>query len=349
MTTTNETFIKRCLALAENGLGTTYPNPLVGSVIVHNNKIIGEGWHYQSGQPHAEINAINSVKDKTVLKEATLYVNLEPCSHTGKTPPCADAIIENQIPKVVIGTQDPFAEVNGSGIKKLQDAGIDVTVGILEKECREVNKRFFSFHGKKRPFVLLKWAQSLDGFLSPEMKLEKKPVWISSPVSRQLVHKWRTEEQAILVGTKTAIEDNPKLDARDWKGNNPTRVLIDQHLVVHPESHLLDGSVKTIVITEKKEHKSFENTHFETINFYKNIPEQIGQVLYKHGIQSLLVEGGGKTLQDFIDAKYWDEARVFMGTIEMIKGTHAPTIKANYSKREAIDEDQLVTYYNKRD
>ncbi len=339
----------RCIELAQNGLGSTYPNPMVGSVIVHNNTIIGEGWHYQAGQPHAEVNAIQSVKDKSLLSKATIYVSLEPCSHYGKTPPCADVIIANKIPSVVIGIIDPFAKVAGTGITKLMESGVTVTVGILENECRNVNKRFFTFHTKKRPFIILKWAQSLDGFLSPEMKSENKPVWISNPKSRQLVHKWRTEEQAILVGTKTVLVDNPKLDARDWQGINPIRFVIDQHLILPPDAHVLDGSVKTIVITEKKEVPSKSNCIYETIDFYHNIPKQIAEIAYKHAIQSLIIEGGAKTLQQFIDAHYWDEARVFIGAIEMINGTHAPQLKNKHTSKSNVYDDQLYIYTNHYD
>ena len=202
-------------------MGTTYPNPLVGSVIVYENKIIGEGWHRQSGMPHAEVNAINGVKNKPLLKNATIYINLEPCSHTGKTPPCANLIIEKQIKNVVIGCKDPNPKVAGNGIKLLIKSGLKVTYGILENECEHLNKRFFSFFLKKRPYIILKWAETLDGFISPNEKKEKKPVWISNKNSRQLVHQWRAEEQAILVGTQTVVEDNPSLNTRDWYGNSP--------------------------------------------------------------------------------------------------------------------------------
>ena len=216
----HEKYIRRCIELAKNGLGTTHPNPLVGSIIVYKDEIIGEGWHKKAGEPHAEVIAINSVKDKSLLPKATIYVSLEPCSHFGKTPPCCDLIIANIIPNVVIGTMDPFAKVAGNGIKKLVEAGKNVIVGILEDECNELNKRFFTFHNKKRPYIILKWAESLDGFIAPLTKVKKEPVWITNDYSRQLVHKWRSEEQAILVGTNTIIDDNPSLTTRDWTGNN---------------------------------------------------------------------------------------------------------------------------------
>src|SRR6187402_177178 len=236
----HEKYIKRCIELAKNGLGTTYPNPLVGSVIVYENEIIGEGWHRMAGEAHAEVNAVNSVKDQSLLSKSTIYVSLEPCSHYGKTPPCCDLIIRHQIPNVVVGTVDSFSEVSGNGIKKLIEAGKNVTVGILEEECRQLNKRFFTFHEKKRPYVILKWAESQDGFIAPAQKEVRTPLWITNAFSRQLVHKWRTEEQAILVGTKTVIDDNPRLDARDWQGENPVRIVLDNCNRIPKESYIFD-------------------------------------------------------------------------------------------------------------
>ena len=216
---THETYIKRCIEIAKNGLGLTAPNPMVGSVIVHNNKIIGEGYTSAYGGNHAEVNAINSVKHKELLKDATLYVSLEPCSHFGKTPPCSDLIVKHQIPNVVIGCMDDNVQVAGKGIAKLKAAGCNVTVGVLETKCKQHHKRFFTFHNKKRPYIILKWAETADGFIAPKTKNEKKPVWITNTYSRQVVHKWRAEEQAILVGTNTVLEDNPSLTVRDWTGN----------------------------------------------------------------------------------------------------------------------------------
>ena len=228
--TTHEKYMARCIQLAKNGLGTTYPNPLVGSVIVYNGKIIGEGWHKKAGEAHAEVNAINSVKDKTLLAKSTIYVSLEPCSHYGKTPPCADLIAYHKIPNVIIGTIDPFAKVAGNGLKKLMEAGSKITLGVLEKECKELNKRFFTFHEKKRPYIILKWAETQDGFIAPLEQESGKPFWITSPESKKRVHKWRTEEAAILVGTKTVELDNPSLTARLWKGEQPLRVVIDKSM-----------------------------------------------------------------------------------------------------------------------
>ena len=316
----HEKYINRCIELAKNGLGTTYPNPMVGSVIVYDDKIIGEGWHKKAGEPHAEVNAINSVKDKSLLNKATIYVSLEPCSHFGKTPPCCDLIIKNKIPNVVIGTVDPNEKVAGNGIKKLIEAGTHVTIGILEAECNELNKRFFTFHEKKRPYIILKWAESKDGFIAPLEKLEKKPVWITNQYSRQLVHKWRSEEQAIFVGTQTVIDDNPKLDVRDWTGNNPIRVVLDQNNRISNDSQIFDGQTKTIVFSKFKPTVEKENIIFEVIDFEQNIATQIVQKLYQHQIQSVIIEGGRQTLQTFIDENLWDEARIFIGDIKIKEG-----------------------------
>ncbi|MFV5702816.1 bifunctional diaminohydroxyphosphoribosylaminopyrimidine deaminase/5-amino-6-(5-phosphoribosylamino)uracil reductase RibD [Flavobacterium sp. XS2P12] len=342
----HEKYIKRCIELAKNGLGTTYPNPLVGSVIVYEDKIIGEGWHKKAGEPHAEVNAVNSVKDKSLLKKATIYVSLEPCSHFGKTPPCCDLIIKNKIPNVVIGTIDPNVKVAGNGIKKLIEAGIQVTVGILEAECHELNKRFFTFHEKKRPYIILKWAETQDGFIAPLEKNEKKPVWITNLYSRQLVHKWRTEEQAILVGTQTVIDDNPKLNARDWHGNNPIRLVLDQNNRIPEDGHIFDNRVKTILFSKSKTKIEKENTIFEVIDFEQNIAEQIIKALYQHQIQSVIIEGGRQTLQTFIDTNLWDEARIFIGNVQFTAGTKAPILDKNPFEKYSIDNDELIISRN---
>lgn len=342
----HEKYIRRCIELAKNGLGTTYPNPLVGSVIVYDGKIIGEGWHKKAGEPHAEVNAIKSVKDKTLLKKATIYVSLEPCSHFGKTPPCCNLIIENEIPNVVIGTVDPNIKVAGNGIKRLLDAGIKVTVGILEEDCYELNKRFFTFHEKKRPYIILKWAESQDGFIAPIEKSEKKPIWITNSYSRQLVHKWRSEEQAILVGTQTVIDDDPKLDVRDWKGHNPVRIVLDQNKRIPNSSQILDNQTKTIVFSKSKTTIEKENTIFENIDFKENIAIQIAQVLYKHQIQSVIIEGGSQTLQTFIDAKLWDESRIFIGKIDFITGIKAPSLGKKNFEKSTISNDELIISRN---
>ncbi len=337
--------MRRCIQLAKNGLGTTYPNPLVGSVIVYENKIIGEGWHRQSGMPHAEVNAINSVKNKQLLRNATIYINLEPCSHTGKTPPCANLIIEKQIKNVVIGCKDPNPKVAGNGIKLLKKSGLKVTCGILENECEHLNKRFFSFFLKKRPYIILKWAETLDGFISPNEKKEKKPVWISNKNSRQLVHQWRAEEQAILVGTQTVVEDNPSLNTRDWYGNSPICILIDKSLRISKDHKVYKNNSKTIVITEKQS-KNKKNQFFESINFNSSIANQIGAILYSHGIQSVIIEGGAQTLQTFIDENLWDEARVFSGPITFNNGTKAPIVSGTTLTTTKIKQDILNLIIN---
>ena len=342
----HEKYIKRCIKLAKNGLGATYPNPLVGSVIVHRDSIIGEGWHQKAGAPHAEVNAVNSVKDKSLLKKSTIYVSLEPCSHYGKTPPCSDLIIAKGIKKVVIGTVDPFAEVAGRGIKKLMEAGCEVQVGVLEKECQDLNKRFFTFHQKKRPYIILKWAQTADGFIAPKIQQKREPVWITNQYSKQLVHKWRSEEQAILVGTKTAIADNPKLNTRLWKGENPVRVVIDKDLKIPQESALFDGTIKTIVLTENEKKSDNNNLAFEKLDFQQDLPNQICEVLYRHNLQSVIIEGGAKTLQTFIDNNLWDEARVFTGISEFHKGVKAPEFSGKMFSKTTLERDTLKFYKN---
>jgi len=366
-----EFYIKRCIELAKNGLGTTYPNPLVGSVIVYNNEIIGEGWHKKAGDAHAEVNAIASVKDQSLLSKATLYVSLEPCSHFGKTPPCSDLIVDKSIPNVVIGTIDPNSKVAGKGIEKLKSAGINVTVGILEKECNELNKRFFTFHNKKRPFIILKWAESGDGFIAPLEILrkdqtrstratdeqsgakaelnevnDKAPVWLSNDFSRQLVHKWRSEEQAILVGTQTVLDDNPKLDVRDWKGENPIRIVLDKSLKIPNDFHVYDGKSKTIFITEKENLTLMDNRIFENAIFDNQLADKIVSILYKNAIQSVIIEGGRQTIQTFIEANLWDEARVFKSKIILKDGTKAPDISIKSGKKQVIVADELLTYFN---
>jgi diaminohydroxyphosphoribosylaminopyrimidine deaminase / 5-amino-6-(5-phosphoribosylamino)uracil reductase len=344
---THEFYMKRCIELAKNGLGTTYPNPMVGSVIVHNGKIIGEGWHKKAGEPHAEVNAVNSVKDKSLLKEATIYVSLEPCSHFGKTPPCCDLIIANKIPNVVIGTIDPFAKVAGNGIKKLVESGKNVTIGILEDECNELNKRFFTFHQKKRPYIILKWAETADGFIAPISKTEKSPVWITNSYSRQLAHKWRTEEQAILVGTSTVLEDNPKLDARDFKGNNPIRIVWDKSNKITEEFHIKNGIISTFFLTESKNLTEKQNIYYKNTIFDTLLAKRTLDILYKENIQSVIVEGGSQTLQTFIDANLWDEARVFVSENTFNEGVVAPKLPKNRILTSLlIKKDQLKLFRN---
>lgn len=345
--TTHEFYMKRCIALAKNGLGTTYPNPLVGSVIVHDGKIIGEGWHKKAGEPHAEVNAVNSVKDKSLLKDATIYVSLEPCSHFGKTPPCCDLIIANKIPNVVIGTIDPFAKVAGNGVKKLIENGKKVTIGILEDECNELNKRFFTFHQKNRPYIILKWAENADGFIAPLKKEEKAPVWITNPYSRQLVHKWRTEEQAILVGTNTVLDDNPKLDSRDFKGNNPIRVVWDKSNKITEKFHVKNQIIPSFFVTEIKNLTEKENIYYKNTIFDALLAKKTLDILFKKNIQSVIVEGGSQTLQSFIDANLWDEARVFVSENNFNEGIIAPKLPKNrISTSLLIEKDELKLFRN---
>jgi diaminohydroxyphosphoribosylaminopyrimidine deaminase/5-amino-6-(5-phosphoribosylamino)uracil reductase len=332
--TVHETYIKRCIDIAKNGLGSTRPNPMVGSVIVYNNQIIGEGYTSAYGSNHAEVNAINSVKDKTLLKQSTIYVTLEPCSHYGKTPPCSDLIIKHQIPSVVIGCVDDNTQVSGKGIEKLKNAGCKVIVGVLETECKEHHKRFFTFHNKKRPYIILKWAQTADGFIAPETKNEQKPVWITNPYSRQLVHKWRTEEQAILVGTYTVLCDNPSLTVRDWTGQNPMRLVIDRENKLSKNYAVFNEDAKTIIVSSND------------LDFSNNVAQQICEILFKNDINSVIVEGGAKTLQTFIDENLWDEARVFTGNMQFKKGVKAPMFSGKLISEETILGDVLKIYKN---
>lgn len=332
--TVHETYIKRCLEIAKNGLGSSRPNPMVGSVIVSNNQIIGEGYTSAYGGNHAEVNAVNSVKDQSLLKQATIYVTLEPCSHFGKTPPCSDLLIKHQIPNVVIGCVDDNPQVAGKGIEKLKNAGCHVTVGVLENECREHHKRFFTFHNKKRPFVILKWAETMDGFIAPESKKNQEPVWITNENSRQLVHKWRAEEQAILVGTNTVLQDNPSLTTRDYIGGSPIRIVIDKEHKLTKDYSVFNNEAKTIIISKNE------------IDFDKNVAQQICNLLYKNNINSVIIEGGSKTLQTFIDENLWDEARVFTGAMQFNSGVKAPKFSGRLISEQYILNDILKIYNN---
>lgn len=342
----HQKYIQRCIQLAKNGLGTTYPNPMVGSVIVHNNTIIGEGWHQKAGQPHAEVHAINSVKNKNLLRESTLYVSLEPCNHYGKTPPCSDLIVSHKIPKVVIGTTDPFVEVAGKGIQKLQHNGIEVFVGVLEKECIDLNKRFFTFHNKKRPYIILKWAESADRYMAPLSKEIQKPVWLSNKYSRQIVHKWRSKEQAILVGTKTVIYDNPQLTTRDWYGNNPTRIVLDKKNSISNSFAIKDNTAPTLIISEEHFFAENENCTVEKCNFDNLLPQQVVDILYQKKLQSVIIEGGKQTLQSFIDANLWDEARVFCSPIFFKNGLEAPLLLQKLFTKKQVQDDELKLFFN---
>lgn len=340
--------MQRCIELAEMGLGNTAPNPLVGCVIVHEHKIIGEGFHQQFGGPHAEVNAINSVKNKELLKNSTLYVTLEPCSHYGKTPPCADLIVKMGIPRVVISAEDPFPKVAGKGIEILKNAGINVQTGVLKEEYEFVNRRFFTFLKKQRPYIILKWAQTKDGFIDVERTDEKpKITWITNDTCRTLVHKWRSEEQAILIGTNTAINDNPELTVRSWTGKNPLRIVIDQNNILSKNLKVFNNKAQTLIITENiQTNKSEKNIENVRMSFNENLVESILNELYKRNIQSVIIEGGAQTLNTFICKNIWDEARVFTGDITFGKGLSAPILNKEPISTEMILESKLQVYKN---
>ena len=338
----DEQFMARCIQIATNGLGTTYPNPFVGSVIVHHNQIIGEGFTSKYGGPHAEVNAINSVKNPELLKESTLYVTLEPCSHFGKTPPCADLIISKEIPRVVIGMLDPFAKVNGQGYLRLLKNGIDVTLNVLQKECTELNKRFITFHQKKRPYIILKWAQTEDGYMGRD-DIQK---WITNQYSKQLVHKWRTEEQAILVGKNTALIDNPQLNSRLWDGNNPVRMVIDKNLAIPTSFYFYDKTQPTLIFNSL-EHNEEDNLKLIKLDFSERILPQVMDYLYQHDLQSLIVEGGSDTIQYFIDANLWDEARILSSDTIWNEGILAPRIRGTRIEKHRFLNDELNIFENR--
>lgn len=349
----HEKYISRCIELAKNGLGSTYPNPLVGSVVVYEDCILGEGWHTKQGEAHAEVLAIKGVAARKFLEKATLYVSLEPCSHYGKTPPCADFILHTGIKKVVIGTPDPYPAVAGKGITKLIEGGCEVIVGVLEDSCKELNRRFFTYHLKKRPFVILKWAESQDGYMVSATHKNRvasgaapaKPEWLSNVYCRQLVHKWRTEEQAVLVGGKTVWYDNPSLTARDWVGANPVRVVVSRQGVFPKDCAIQDGSAPTIFISDKKVFMDSGNTgSYEFIDFTKDVAHQIVQVLYNRGLQSIIIEGGAQMLHTFIEEGLWDEARVFTGTRFLMEGDTAPVVVAKPAVERKIYDTVLRIY-----
>ena len=334
--------MKRCLELASKGLENVSSNPMVGSVIVYENTIIGEGYHKEYGREHAEVNAIASVKDKSLLKDSTLYVNLEPCAHFGKTPPCSNLIIEHKIPKVVIGCVDTFSDVNGKGIIKMEKAGIEVNVGILEKESQELNKRFFTFHEKKRPYLILKWAESKDGFIAP--KDQTTPLWMTSYESKKLVHQFRAEEDAILVGRVTAEKDNPSLTVRELDGENPVRIVIDKDMKLSIKLNLFNNEAKTIIFNTQKT-KIIDSNYYVKIE-HKNLINNVLNELYKQNIQSLIIEGGTKTLQSFIDENLWDEARIFTANKMLVEGVKSPNIEGEIIYETILNEDQFEIIKN---
>lgn len=337
---TPQIFMQRCLDLAILGMGDVAPNPMVGCVIVHDGIIIGEGYHQKFGQPHAEVNAIRSVKNPELLTQSTLYVSLEPCAHFGKTPPCSDLIIENRISRVVIGTIDPFAKVAGKGIERMKNAGIMVEVGVLENECRELNRRFFTFHEKKRPYILLKWAQTLDGFIDTDRTETQHPTWITNAFAKRLVHKQRSEESAILIGTNTAQYDNPALTVREWTGNQPIRMVIDRTGRLEKSLHIFDEKAQTWVFTgvDKPE---LDNLRFIRLNFDQDILPQMLSELYNRDVLSVIVEGGSVLLKSFLNSGIWDEAFVYTGNQFFGKGVEAPHISGETTAFQKLDDCKL--------
>jgi diaminohydroxyphosphoribosylaminopyrimidine deaminase/5-amino-6-(5-phosphoribosylamino)uracil reductase len=336
----DQQWMQRALELARLGLGNVSPNPMVGCVIVKDDKITGEGYHEQYGGPHAEVNAVQAVKDQSLLPQSTAYVTLEPCSHFGKTPPCADLLVRHQVKRVVICNEDPNPLVAGQGIERLRNAGIEVEIGLLKEEGRVLNRRFFTAFETKRPYVILKWAQTTDGFVARENYDSK---WISNTYSRQLVHKWRAEEDAILVGTNTARYDNPSLTTRDWKGKNPVRFFIDRTLELNKGMHLMDGTVPTYCFTEG-EGKNRQNLTF--IQQEQIAPEAILASISELKIQSLIIEGGSGLFNSFIERGLWDEARVFIAPHTFGKGIAAPHISGELLSAEDVLGDRLLIYKN---
>jgi len=346
---TDEICMQRCLELASLGMGSVSPNPMVGCVIVHDQKIIGEGYHKKFGDAHAEVNAINAVLQQygdaaeAMLASATAYVSLEPCAHFGKTPPCADLLIRHRIKKVVIGNTDPFADVNGKGIEKLKNAGVEVVSGILEVQCSYLNRRFFTRIKQQRPYIILKWATTANGFFAPKNTVQQ---WISGPLSKKLVHKWRTEEDAILIGKQTALADNPQLNSREWQGKNPVRILIDRDLQVPISSYIYNKEAKTIILNEVKTEVQ-DNIHFiqmEDMHYY--LPQKIAFQLYLMDIQSVIIEGGANILNQFITAGLWDEARVFTAASSWKEGIASPVINGIITDQYRIEQDNLTIYQN---
>ena len=346
----HEKYILRCIELGKNGLGSTAPNPMVGCVIVYNDTIIGEGFTSPYGGPHAEVNAIRAVADPSLLAKATLYVTLEPCSHYGKTPPCADLIIQNKIPKVVIGISDPHDKVKGQGIERLRSTGCEVITPVLERAVREHHRRFLTFHEKKRPYIILKWAETADGFIAPDPNkrmAQPEPFWITNRYSRQRVHQWRSEEHAILVGTGTVLEDNPRLSTRSWKGKSPIRIVLDRELRIPEDFNVFNEEAQTLVLSSK-DHASEERpgVSYQQADLSKDPVIAICEALYKNNIQSVLIEGGATILKAFIDADIWDEARIFIGPGSFGSGLKAPILKGTEKCRLEIGKDLLKILRN---
>jgi diaminohydroxyphosphoribosylaminopyrimidine deaminase/5-amino-6-(5-phosphoribosylamino)uracil reductase len=343
-----EKYMRRCIELAELGLGSVSPNPMVGAVVVSDDRILGEGYHSKYGEAHAEVNAINQVISRfpdyvELLKKSTIYVSLEPCAHYGKTPPCADLIIRHQLQKVVVGCRDPFPQVDGKGIEKLRNAGIEVVSGVLEKECQWLNRRFFTRVQKQRPYVILKWAQTQDGFFAPDDNIQH---WITGLESRKLVHRWRGEEDAILVGKNTVAADNPQLNVRFGPGKSPKRIVIDRKLELSPALHVFDQSVETLIFNEVKTDIQGKNKYIALEDFERYVPQYILFQLYLQDIQSVIIEGGTYTLNSFIEAGLWDEARIFTGKMRLEKGIRAPFITGQNIGEFSSGEDELLILLN---
>lgn len=347
--TVHEKYMQRCIDLAKQGLGNTAPNPMVGSVIVYNGKIIGEGYHRKCGEPHAEVNAINSVKDKSLLQNSTLYVNLEPCAHHGKTPPCANLIARLGIQNVIIGCIDSAAHVSGKGVQILKNAGCNVITGIHEKESRELNKRFFTYHEKKRPYIILKWAQTKDGFIDIKRNEESpvKSTWITNEYAKTLVHKWRAEEQAILIGTNTALQDNPSLTTRNWKGKNPIRIVFDRNLVLPHSLNIFNAKAETIIIADNKAKSQSvkflkEKIGIKFVDYDNDFYTQLFRILVTKEIQSVIIEGGEKVLNSFLKSNLWDEARIFYGNKVFKEGVKAPDLKLDCLYNDCLGNSNLT-------
>ena len=342
----DEFYMKRCLDLARKGQGLTRTNPLVGSVVVHNDRIIGEGYHHKFGGPHAEVLAIRAVRNPELLAESTLYCNLEPCSHHGKTPPCTLLIAQKKIPRVVIGNTDPFPRVNGMGVSRMREAGIEVETGCLEKEGYDLNRRFFHFHIKRRPWVILKWARTADGFMDVARE-PGDPVgtnWITDDVSRTLVHKWRSEEPAIMVGTDTIIADNPRLSLRRWSGEQPVRITLDRNGRLPADARILDGSQDTLVFTGVPGKYSGRTRSIEVDPSYDL--EDLMEELYDQHLLSVIVEGGSRLLTSFLNSGLWDEARVFTGKVTFSQGVAAPVVKSEPTEALRFRNTLLELYEN---
>ncbi|MBS1771754.1 MAG: bifunctional diaminohydroxyphosphoribosylaminopyrimidine deaminase/5-amino-6-(5-phosphoribosylamino)uracil reductase RibD [Bacteroidetes bacterium] len=340
-----EKYIKRCLELAQLGKGHVSPNPMVGAVLVHQDRIIGEGWHKLYGEAHAEVNCIESVseEDKHLIPDSTMYVSLEPCAHHGKTPPCANRIVTEGIKKVVACNDDPFAEVDGKGMQILKANSVEAITKILDAEGKWVNRRFFCFHQNKRPYIILKWAQSADGIFAP---YGNRRYQLTNKASSILVHKWRTEEAAIMVGTNTALADNPQLTSRHWKGKNPLRIVIDRSLILPTNLNLFDGSVNTWVINDQKEEQG-NNLRYVKLEFGDSLLDSLMKKLHESNIQSIIIEGGTKLLNSFIEKGLWDEARVFTAEEKLIHGLPAPSLtKASKAFETDIETDLLQVYIN---